>query len=97
MNCQIEFVSSDSDVGTLCGKPAVSTIVIASPVTTIGAGRVLDRPGFQSSFERFLRSIMPLTAKPQAPGRLIPDTRSAEEKLRDAKASVRQGCSITVR
>jgi hypothetical protein len=24
MNCQIEFVSSDSDLGTLCGKPAVT-------------------------------------------------------------------------
>ena len=24
MNCQIEYVSSDSDVGTQCGKPAVA-------------------------------------------------------------------------
>ncbi len=24
MNCQIEFVSSDSDIGTLCAKPAVA-------------------------------------------------------------------------
>ena len=25
MNCQIEYVSSDSDVGELCGKPAVTS------------------------------------------------------------------------
>ena len=25
MNCQIEYVSSDSDVGELCGKPTVTS------------------------------------------------------------------------
>ena len=39
----------------------------------------------------FLAVKFPAPAKPQAPaGVFIPDTRSADEKLRDAKASVRQ-------
>jgi len=51
MICQIEFVSSDSDIGTPCSNPAVPRVPTAERpfVPTVAYGVVANHPGSLNS------------------------------------------------